>query len=84
MCSAVRTCRFGCRYWQGCRIWRVRGGRDVGSDWGLVVLGGFVCQDEDSGVAAYAGLNLRFINSRQMQMFDYDPGSTRSGSSSSG
>lgn len=27
----------------------------VGRDWGLMIMGGFVCQDEGGGFAAYAG-----------------------------
>lgn len=39
----------------------------MGGDWGLMVWGGFVCQDEDSGVAAYAGWNSPFESPKQQQ-----------------
>lgn len=55
----------------------------VGDGWGLVVWGSFVCQDEDSGVAAYAGYNSLFESPMQNQVMENAAESTRSGFSSS-
>ena len=34
------------------RFWGVRGGWVVGGDWGYMIMGGFVSQDDNSGKTA--------------------------------